>query len=199
MPLLGFAHLFLLGCESGAGVFDEDCIVGGPVGQVTMSAMYMDLIIDEDADDDGMTDRYENGHACLDAEVDDAGSDPDVDLIASGGEHAVGAFPCITDSDGDRCADGEETGSNHSLGGQRSPGNRWDFYDVNGTSKVDAVDIALVRSKFNGSGPTPPADLAYDRRAGAQPWAPNEPDHVINAVDIGIVRASFNDSCQAAP
>jgi bacillolysin len=103
------------------------------------------------------------------------------------------------DSDGDGCADAEELGTQHLYGGQRDPANPWDFYDVNGTKKVDAADIGLVRLNFNGTGPTPEEDLIYDRSAGAAPWAPGPPDNKISAVDIGLVRASFNDSCQAPP
>ena len=82
------------------------------------------------------------------------------------------------------------------FGGRRDPANQWDFYDVNGSGKIDAVDINNVRARFNGSGPTPPEDEPYDRSAGAEAWAPNGPDGQINAVDIGIVRASFNHECQ---
>jgi hypothetical protein len=103
------------------------------------------------------------------------------------------------DTDGDGCTDGEELGPKHDLGGQRDPSSPWDFYDVNGSKKIDAADIGLVRSNFNGGGPTPAEDLTYDRSAGIAVWAPGPPDNQINAVDIGLVRASFNDSCQALP
>ena len=84
-------------------------------------------------------------------------------------------------------------------GGMRDPQNPWDFYDVNGSQRVDAVDINLVRTRFNGSGPTPPEDMPYDRSIGAHPWAPGPPDNVINAIDVNGVRASFNHSCEAPP
>lgn len=74
-----------------------------------------------------------------------------------------------------------------------------DFYDVNGSAKVDAIDIGLVRANFNGNGPTPPEDLIYDRSSGAAPWAPGPADNKINSVDIGLVRASINHSCVAPP
>jgi CSLREA domain-containing protein len=103
------------------------------------------------------------------------------------------------DSDGDGCSDAEETGDNRLLGGQRDPFNPWDFYDVNGSRKVDAQDIGQVRLRFNGTGPTPPEDIPYDRQSGAESWAPGPPDGAINGVDIGLVRLSFNHSCQAPP
>jgi hypothetical protein len=84
-------------------------------------------------------------------------------------------------------------------GGLRDPLNPWDFYDVNGSKKVDSADIGLVRFNFNAGGPTPPEDEIYDRSAGAAPWAPGPPDDMINAVDIALVRVSFNHSCQDPP
>jgi hypothetical protein len=81
----------------------------------------------------------------------------------------------------------------------RNPLFQYDFYDVNGSRKVDAVDVALVRAHFNPSGPVPPQDAIYDRSSGAAPWAPGAPDNKINAVDIALVRRSFNHSCKLAP
>ena len=105
----------------------------------------------------------------------------------------------IIGGDGDGCIDAEETGANPMLGGMRNPAFRWDFYDVNGTLKIDAADIALVRAKFNPGGPVPPEDMIYDRSPGAATWAPGPPDRRINAVDISLVRSTFNHSCAAAP
>ena len=100
------------------------------------------------------------------------------------------------DTDGDGCADNEELGPLPEFGGLRDPANPWDFYDVDGSRTVDAVDIGAVRSRFNSSGPTPPEDMPYDRSAGAAAWAPGPPDDHIDAVDIGLVRTSFNHECQ---
>jgi len=104
----------------------------------------------------------------------------------------------MADMDGDGCTDAEELGPGEVFGGVRDRFNPWDFYDVNGTAKIDAVDVGLVRSRFSAS-PTAPEDLIYDRSPGAQPWAPNGPDNIINSIDIGIVRASFNHNCQGFP
>jgi hypothetical protein len=103
------------------------------------------------------------------------------------------------DSDGDGCSDVEEAGSVPMWGGMRDMLNEWDFYDVNATHKVDAVDIALVRSNFNVGGPIPPEDEIYDRSDGLYQWAPGPPDGSIGAQDIGLVRTSFNHNCQAPP
>jgi glucose/arabinose dehydrogenase len=104
----------------------------------------------------------------------------------------------MADSDGDACTDAEELGPDKVLGGQRSPANQWDFYDVDDTAKVDGADVNLVRARF-GPLPTAPEDLIYDRSPGAQPWAPGPPDNRINASDIAMVRVSFNHSCQGFP
>ncbi len=103
------------------------------------------------------------------------------------------------DSDGDGCLDVQEVGPEPQSGGRRSPYNPHDFYDVNGSKIVDAVDIGLVRFNFNSGGPTPPEDAIYDRSVGTAAWAPGPPDDMINAVDIALVRNSFNHSCLAPP
>ena len=102
----------------------------------------------------------------------------------------------IQDSDGDGCRDNQEIYNAPQYGGLRDPYNPHDFYDVDSTRKIDGVDIGLVRSRFNASGPLPPGDEIYDRSPGTAEWAPGPPDGVINAVDIGLIRASFNHSCQ---
>jgi hypothetical protein len=106
---------------------------------------------------------------------------------------------CDFDDDSDGCGDILELGPSPLTGGGRDPLNVWDFYDVNGTQKVDGIDVNLVRSKFTGVGFTPPEDTLFDRSAGTAPWAPGPPDGKINAIDINRVRASFNHSCQAPP
>jgi hypothetical protein len=153
-----------------------------------------------DADSDGMPDVYESQHVCLNVNVADGSGDPDDDTMTSLVEYEGGTLPCDVDTDNDGCADGEEAATHPPLaGGQRDPLNGFDFYDVNGTKKVDGSDINLVRTNFNGPGPTPLAHTIYDRSSGAAPWAPGPPDNKINAVDISRVRNSFNHSCQAEP
>jgi hypothetical protein len=105
----------------------------------------------------------------------------------------------MADSDGDLCTDAEELGPDKTLGGQRNRFNPWDLYDVDDSAKVDATDVSLVRSKWNGSQPTAPENLIYDRSNGVNPWAPNGPNNKIDALDIALVRASFGHSCQGFP
>ena len=94
------------------------------------------------------------------------------------------------DQDLDGCQNAEEIGPDEGQGGQRDPENPWDFYDVNGTQKVDSADIGLVRSKFNQDYPP------YDRSPGDAPWAPDGPDGIVNGIDIGLVRTEFNHDCR---
>jgi alpha-tubulin suppressor-like RCC1 family protein len=101
------------------------------------------------------------------------------------------------DTDGDGCSDNEEYGGAPALGGLRDPLNRWDFYDVNANRIVNAVDTGLVRSKFLVV--PSPAEVIFDRRTGAAPYASGPPNNIINAVDIGLVRAQFNNTCAALP
>jgi len=78
-------------------------------------------------------------------------------------------------------------------GGLRDPLNPWDFYDVDGDKRVNAIDINKVRSKAFQDFPP------YDRGMGAAPWAPGPPDGIVNAVDVGHVRASVNHYCVDPP
>ncbi len=121
------------------------------------------------------------------------------DLNAGQGRVYVISGANADDLDGDGCSAIEEGGGNPALGGLRNAANEWDFYDVNGTRKVDSQDIGLVRARFNGGGPTPAENKIYDRSAGPHLWAPGPPDNMIGAVDIALVRSSFNHSCIAAP
>jgi hypothetical protein len=183
--------------------------IAGPFGAETAATLTVDdgtnqlqavLNVVADPERDGIPTSYEQSSACLDETSDDALLDADADALANVSEYAEATQPCLGDTDADGCADGEEwTALNNIAGGRRNALNAADFYDVNGTGKVDSIDIALVRSKFNGLGPTPQEDLVYDRRNGAAAWAPGPANNVINALDISLVRASFNHSCLSAP
>jgi hypothetical protein len=103
------------------------------------------------------------------------------------------------DADGDGCSDIEELGPTALLGGLRNPDLFWDFFDVTGSKKVDATDIAIVRSKFNLKSTDPGYSTLYDRSSGAAPWAPGPPSNKVDAVDIALVRGEFNHTCVPAP
>src|SRR5206468_7458933 len=96
-----------------------------------------------------------------------AQADTDGDRLGDTCETGLyGTDPNNADTDADQCRDGVEVLTmqfSPGQGGSRNPLNHWDFYDVNATGKIDAVDIALVRSKFTGGSPTPPSSMNYDR------------------------------------
>ncbi len=182
-----------------SGVFGSENDATVTVSYGTSQALAVRDVAD-DTDLDGLPNGYEQILACLQPAVDDSLLDPDADGLASVTEYLPSnTSPCINDTDTDGCADGEELGLVALAGGRRDPNNHYDFYDVNGTQKVDAADIGLVRANFNGGGPTPLEDVMFDRSPGVAVWAPGPPDNVINAVDIGLVRSSFNHSCIAVP
>jgi hypothetical protein len=183
-------HLCLDPIDNDAAA-DPDADVLASVGELALGTA--PCLADTDADT--MLDGYEAARSCLDPLVADAAGDPDSDALASAVEHGIATEPCIADTDADGCGDGRELGLNETSGGRRDPLNQWDFYDVNGSRKVDAVDIGLVRAHLNINGPVPPDDAVYDRRVGPAPWAPGPPDGRINAIDIALVRASFGHTC----
>lgn len=61
-----------------------------------------------DTDGDGISDRIEDLHACLDKDVKDADADPDNDDLSNIDELGLGTDPCEADSDGDDVSDGDE-------------------------------------------------------------------------------------------
>ncbi len=124
---------------------------------------------------------------------DDSLPDSDSDGLTDCEEADLGTNPNAVDTDGDGCADSEELGTVNYAGGLRDPLNPWDFYDVDGDKRVNAIDINKVRSKAFQDFPP------YDRGMGAAPWAPGPPDGIVNAVDVGHVRASVNHYCVDPP
>ena len=164
--------------DSPNGIFYDDAT--GVLYFADMWNNRIRMIEHEDQDADGLWDEVE---------------DPDGDGYDAGSE----TDEADTDTDNDGCSDPEELGATPALGGGRNNKldglGQYDFYDVNGTKKVDAADIGLVRAQFN----VLPANPVYDRSPGANPWAPGPPNGVVNGTDIGLVRASFLQSCVAAP
>jgi hypothetical protein len=121
------------------------------------------------------------------------------------------------DDDLDTCTDSVETGPYPNIGGQRSPFNFWDFYDVptgsplqrNGA--VSASDFNAVLGRFGATGtatsvqdalsPPPPAPAyhaAYDRTPplmGDDPWDLRQADGAISSVDFFSNLAQFGHGC----
>jgi hypothetical protein len=155
-----------------------------------------------DTDGDQLDDAWEGTYsACVTVGPNDRDADVDTptpDGLTNFQEMNGGSNPCMTNTDGDGCSDGEERGIAPALGGRRNPKSDglglYDFYDVNANLVINAADIGLVRSKFNQPFP------AYDRSNGVAPWAPGPPSGGnISALEVGLARASFNHSCAAAP
>jgi hypothetical protein len=180
-------------------VFNHDVVEiasCAPVVSKSASCAGASITAGGDADGDTVSDASDNCPTVSNLSQ----TDTDSDLLGDDCEASVyGSNPNDPDTDGDACGDGREVLVmlfSPMQGGSRSPVNAWDFYDVNGTLKVDSIDIGLVRAHYDPAGPIPPEDAVYDRSAGAHPWAPGPPDNKISAVDIGLVRGSFNHSCQ---
>ncbi|KKK48456.1 hypothetical protein LCGC14_3144910, partial [marine sediment metagenome] len=111
---------------------------------------------ENDTDCDGLSDAYEEAHACLNPSVDDGASDPDGDGLTNVEEFSLGTDPCSSDTDLDGCTDREELGGDETLGGKRDPLNFWDFYDVTGpTGRDGKVDLRTTSSGLRSpSAPT---------------------------------------------
>ena len=91
-------------------------------------------LCDTDDDNDGSLDWWEQQYTCVDPLVNDAAADPDADTLANLTEYGLGTHPCITDTDADGCADGEEPAGapapKPGATGAYDPLAWHDFYDV---------------------------------------------------------------------
>ena len=129
---------------------------------------------------------------------------------ASGPETCAESTPCSAtpvdvvegldpgDTDGDGCSDYAEAGPDETIGGQRDPKNKWDFYDVAGPGGVpipdgviDLPNDILGVINHQGSAPGPPYDIQYDRGPAAGPsWKDTTgPDGVIDLPNdtLGVI------------
>lgn len=131
----------------------------------------------EDADTDGL------GTVC---DGDDSDPDQDGDGLMDGPEVLVyGSDPLVVDTDSDGCSDGEETGTNSALGGQRNPVDPLDFPDLDGDQTITILDLSAEASQFLMA-PVPPAlDL--------------DSDGLITILDLADMGDQFLDNCSAAP
>jgi hypothetical protein len=137
--------------------------------------------------------------------------DPDNDGARDGHEAWAGSDPMVADTDGDGCLDGRELGPQPTTGGQRSPTNEFDFFDVPlpagppGTGARDRTvstgDIVGVVSKFGtvDGGPAVNGQVYnadFDRTpAGGDPWDTGPGDGRVTIQDIGLIVNQFGHSC----
>jgi hypothetical protein len=174
-----------------------------------------------------MPDCYEELHACLDPGTDDASLDADSDGLTNLQEYRIDTDPCISDTDGDGCADSEEL----AFSPPRDPLDEWDFYDVprpaiytvcsspGVCNPVPTRDrgigittdvVALLKyagAKDTGSDPRYNVDLdantvldgvEYDR-SNASPWS-GPPDGGIGiTTDVAAILKQVGHSCAAPP
>jgi hypothetical protein len=120
---------------------------------------------------------------------------PDDDLDA-----LKGHLPTPVDSDGDGCSDVEETGPNHTLGGQRNPSYFWDYFEVSGDRLIDFTDTLDVLGFFGDPGlPATPGNLRDRDIGGPNPWNTIESNTGVDFTDVLNTLSSFGDDCTAPP
>ena len=108
------------------------------------------------------------------------------------------------DSDNDGCTNGQELGPDETLGGQRNPMNRGDFYDVlgGGGGPPDGIidlsnDIFGVIIHYAPTGTEPEYDVVFDRgpQIGPNVWNMGPPDGVIDLTNdiLGVIQQYLHD------
>jgi hypothetical protein len=136
-------------------------------------------------------------------------------------------LPPPGDGDLDGCADVEENGPDHRMGGQRDYTSFWDFFDVptppgyTRDKVVSVADIAAVVARFGTQraagppteeealaealSPAPPLSppiyhAAYDRTlAGPDVWNTGPPNGSVTVEDIYFTVQQFGDTCMDPP
>jgi Bacterial TSP3 repeat/Dockerin type I domain len=108
------------------------------------------------------------------------------------GAAQITAFGGVSGTGG--CSAAEETANG------TSDSNPRDFFDVNNSGKVDAIDIALVKAAFNAKAGVAGPPL-YKHALDLNPAGPRggRGDGRINALDIALVKSQFNKSCLGPP
>jgi len=125
----------------------------------------------------------------------DALGDPDADGLANAFESTVGSDPCVQDTDGDNCMDGNEIWFDPNFGGDRALLSS-DFYDTDGNASINLADTVAILAAFGTPG-TDPAAQALDRYAPdpAKPWRAAPADNGIGLTDALLNLRSFGHDC----
>jgi hypothetical protein len=129
--------------------------------------------------------------------------DSDGDGLSDADEATWGTNPSNPDTDADGCRDGQEVGSNPSLGGDRNPLEFWDFYDVDNGSKtgtrdrtIDFRDTFFILDHFGHNG-IDSFDNLLDRATldTLKPWRASEANNGVTLVDAMANLKSFGHHC----
>ncbi len=166
-----------------------------------------------DSDKDGMTDDFERSTANCDPLLwtDDQDGMPTSGEVTSGttnpcvwdsGFWGCGNAPlrhpaCDVDSDGDRCMDAWEFGSDPRFGGKRDPEDPWDYFNPTGDGRNRSDDILAVAGKYFSATGDPSYSTAYDRGAmiGPYPWDLAPPDGRVLLGDVLAISRSYMQDC----
>jgi hypothetical protein len=133
------------------------------------------------------------GNAC-DPDIDDDG-------LTNTFERTFGTEETFSDTDFDRCDDGEEyLGENPQSGGDRDPLNFYDFYDVTNDGAIDLSDALAILNLFGAVPGDPSYDRAFDRYVPdtSRPHATAQASGTFIGIDLGDALAnlqSFGHSC----
>lgn len=136
--------------------------------------------------------------------VGEVGSGPCLEVASSAEmclalhSYALRTQLCSADNDGDGCTEWEEEGDDELLGGSRSDGTKWDFFEVTDDRTVDINDAVDVLSYFGDAG-TNAAGNHRDRAQIGTTWETVEANDGISLDDAIAVLAQFGHDCTKAP
>jgi hypothetical protein len=125
-------------------------------------------------------------------------------VATNNGLSVVARSAVPTDLDGDGCLTTQESGPDPLFGGDRTPTDAWDFFDLTGDTAIDLQDALAILDRFGALPGQPAYDALYDRYApdAAKPWrtAAAVGVHVgIDLQDALVNLQSFGHSCAAPP
>jgi hypothetical protein len=157
------------------------------------------VLPETDADGDFVVDSADNCPTIANA----AQADSDADALGDACEALYGADAGDRDSDDDGCADGREVRVlkfTPIMGGDRSPTDRWDFFDVSGDMYVDLTDTLDVLLHFGASAPDgSPADERDRGLNPLKPWRSAESDDGVDLTDALVNLQQFGHHCTGPP
>jgi hypothetical protein len=155
---------------------------------------------------DDATDQTGTGPVCVDSSA--TAVDPDLGAVLLSLRLNFGstadkivvrgvALLSVSDDDADKCGDGKETAPNEQQGGDRSPSEYWDFYEVTGNKSIDLQDTLAILRKFGLPAPDGSPEDLLDRAIPnpSKPWRTSEADNGIDLSDALNNLRSFGHVC----